>query len=533
MLSKLVRPWRRHIVAMEMLWSVYIPVVLFSLQPVHSHRNLQGLSCLNDFVSNVSCTWNSSPVGPGVDCWIIGVKKIWKKSVKHVSLMTRSCKVKQQGDSPPGCSFSFEQTRFGCSDVMPSIQMECNGMLVGNLTNHKPCNHIKMHPPSVLNISTNASETWISWTPGSPVSIYFLSFEFHVQIKQYQQKWKEASNLFMQEQAIRIPSSKVRGHCQLRVRVRPPENIYPNTHWSNWSPTRSWIGAADTIPASEDGVWPLHRTSWLMLGGMPLLALIAVLVTLLRVCSSRRLFKRKPVPNPSKYFHTLHSVHGGNLKKWLNPQSASESFFTAQTSDYISPVKVSDTWDPDPSASPSSSSTSTSALLHSHPGWPSAGSHASGLVYPSSSSSYFSNMGYFNSSCSNSSAPSHPSPAYFTYQDDLKLPPNSRDLHLRLATSTSSTYECLKKEPWSPDSGFGIQNEDEEEKEVERDVDAEREETCSDNHDLEEAVAASGSYAACPVADAMCRSSSMPVESCKTGYLSLKELQTTFSNKSI
>lgn len=46
-------------------------------------------------------------------------------------------------------------------------------------------------------------------------------------------------------------------------------------------------------------------------------------------------------------------------------------------------------------------------------------------------------------------------------------------------------------------------------------------------------IVSSGSYVSLPVGGAMCRSSSMPVEACKTGYLTLKELQTTYSNKSI
>lgn len=132
-------------------------------------------------------------------------------------------------------------------------------------------------------------------------------------------------------------------------------------------------------------------------------------------------------------------------------------------------------------------------------------------------------------------------------------------------------YESLKREPQSPDSGFGIGKEDEEEQEEKNVEDVEGEEvsddrpTCpllilplrlpsqlcppsspplppnalsppqvsSDGQLVDPPVAAaSGSYAAWPLAGAMCRSSSMPVEPCKTGYLTLKELQTTLSNKS-
>lgn len=172
-------------------------------------------------------------------------------------------------------------------------------------------------------------------------------------------------------------------------------------------------------------------------------------------------------------------------------------------------------------------------------------------------------MGYFLSSSSSSSARTDLIPAYFTYQDDFH---NNHNLPPSLCPSITTTpiYESLKREPQSPDSGFGIGKEDEEEKQERKVV--EGEEVSDDDQTSPPlilplhlppqlclpaspppppnalssptdsrlvdtpAAAAGGSYAAWP---AMCRSSSMPVEPCKTGYLTLKELQTTFSNKSI
>ncbi|XP_070703895.1 interleukin-2 receptor subunit beta [Pempheris klunzingeri] len=556
---------------MQILWSFYILVVLCSVDAAHSHEGSQGLSCVNDFINNVSCTWNSSLVAPGEDCWIFGVKKTWNH-MKLRSQIVRSCKLNQHQNSPPGCSLHFENQIFNSYDKMPNISMECNGTLVEILKEYHPVSHIKMHPPGVPNVSSTANVTWISWSPGSPITKHLTVFNFQVQIKNKGQTWKEARTLSTQERKLKINSWQLEGHCQVRVRVKPSEKY--TSHWSNWSPATSWVGETNMEVISQDQGWILDQTWLLMWGVMFSFGLIlVVMLVLYRSCTSRGLRKGKLVPNPSKYFYTLHSVHGGNLKTWLNPASASESFFMTRPCDHISTVEVCESWDVVPSTSPSSSS--TSALLHFR-SYPSPGSDTSGVAdnFSSSSSSCFSNMGYFMSSSSSSSARTEASPAYFTYQDDFHNLHTSHNLHPSLCPSLTISPKCdsLKREPQSPDSGFDTGKEDEKNKEDKKVADVEGEEVLDDlqsspllilplqlpsqicppsslppppndpclnqvSHDSHQVdtpvAAASGSYAAWPLAGAMCRSSSMPVEPCKTGYLTLKELQTTFSNKSI
>lgn len=170
-------------------------------------------------------------------------------------------------------------------------------------------------------------------------------------------------------------------------------------------------------------------------------------------------------------------------------------------------------------------------------------------------------MGYFTSASSGSSACTDPSAAYFAYQDDFHALNHRHHLHVAPCPSLTAppAYDLLKREPQSPDSGFGLEQEDEEDKDGRGlnvgggDVSTvfhSPPQLCppssapphprppvlpqnsSDSQQAEAPPPAGGSYAAWPVAG-MCRSSSMPVEPCKTGYLTLKELQTTFSNRSI
>ncbi|GAA6226021.1 interleukin-2 receptor subunit beta [Lates japonicus] len=552
-----------HIVVMAvvMLWPSYVLVVLFLVPAAHCQEESQGLYCVNDFVNNVSCTWNSTAVAPGVDCWIYGAKETWtyEGNKRVYIIITRGCKLKQHRTSPPGCSFVFDKEEFNCYDVMPNISVKCNGELLESLENYEPGFHIKMNPPGNPNVSITANETLISWSPGSSVSDFFASFDFQVELNQ---TWREVSILSLQEQQLPIPSWQLQGHCQVRVRVKPSDESTcgRSTHWSNWSPTTSWRAGKVEATTSRDQDWFLDQTSLAVWVVMLSFSLFVLLLIFYMSCAIKGRLKLKPVPNPSKYFPTLHSVHGGSLKKWLNP--ASESFFTAQPCDHISPVEVCESWDVVLSSSPSSSS--TSALLNFR-SYPSVGSDTSGIVNNSSSSSGFSNIGYFMSSSSSSIPQTDPAPAYFTYQDDFHIPHNGHNLHLSLCPSFTSSraYESLKREPQSPDSGFGI-GQEEEDRQYEEGMDVEGEEVsddhqnspllilplhlpswvcppssaplpphpptqiCSDSQEVDDApvAAACGSYAAWPVAGAMCRSSSMPVEPSKTGYLTLKELQT-------
>lgn len=181
-------------------------------------------------------------------------------------------------------------------------------------------------------------------------------------------------------------------------------------------------------------------------------------------------------------------------------------------------------------------------------------------------------MGYFLSSSSGVSARTNPNPAYFTYRDDFHTWHDSHNSPASLCGPfvTARRYESLKREPQSPDSGFGVEKEDEEEKNGEEEEyrnDCQTSpliiltlnlpnklclpssptppppsalapaEVSPDNPPVETPAADAGgaTYAAWPMAGSMERSSSMNVEpgKSKTGYLTLKELQTTFSNKSI
>ncbi|XP_039862093.1 interleukin-2 receptor subunit beta isoform X1 [Simochromis diagramma] len=603
--------------AMEVLLCSHLLIVIISVHAAHSHRLSHGLSCANDFYNNVSCTLNSSAVGPGADCWLSGVMTIWTHG--SPALYIQKCKLEQHENSLFGCSIVFENKTLNPFKRL-NFSVNCNGVLVEALINYRPVDCIIMNPPSAPNVSINGTDLYITWSPGEKISAYLSPLYFHIQTKTSDQDWTEARDFKTPDKELRLALSELKGHGDVRVRVKTEKSGY-NGHWSHWSPASSWkVNSSDNLgnntnsvngelgersayllsvlKASQFNFFIGNKCSWkkgciqsaslsrqqskgqlnmyicacsvcllsvsegfslsslvkMGLFGTVCFIIVVVLVVYKR-CNTRGLLEGKAVPNPSKYFQSLHSVHEGNLKKWLNPLSVSELFFTAQPIDQISPVEVCEDFDVVPSTSPSSSS--SSALLHFQ------NSDTSGIVNNSASSSIFSNRSYFTSSSSGGFACIDPTPAYFTYHDDF---------HLSFCPSLCGfpTYESLKREPQSPDSGFGIELEadNEEERYMEGGEQFLLDDhnipflilpvrfpphTCpafspptppsllvepqmsSDSHqeDTPMTAASDDSSSAWLVPGAMCRSSSMPVEPGKTGYLTLKELQATFSNKSI
>lgn len=209
------------------------------------------------------------------------------------------------------------------------------------------------------------------------------------------------------------------------------------------------------------------------------------------------------------------------FQAWLNP---AEAFFVTQPIEGISAVEVYD-----------AAAASVSPPSSVYPSAPMQ-SEASGS---SPSLSSFFNIGYFPSSSFSGSDPTVRSPASFTYPDGGDSGDAGVSGSLCSSFGNTRSYESLKREPQSPDSGFSFGKEDES-----KETESEGDQICpllglppqrppkpplpSPPHP------SSGDP---PVDSAeggsVCRSSSMNEQPCRTGYLTLKELHMTFSNKSI
>ncbi|XP_067089305.1 interleukin-2 receptor subunit beta [Osmerus mordax] len=553
---------------MEPLWNVCllllsIPPTPAPTPPPSPHTPPPGLSCVSDHVRNITCEWNSTGVARGEACRI---------QASGDGCVDKSCALEPLG-SPDA---ALQRCGFACTLKLNSamrlkfLRVKCGETLVTELINFKPSDHIKMNPPGVPLIVPSSNDTRVSWGPGAPLSTLIFGYNFQVQIKQEHQQWEDSLILTqsMLECSLTV-KMKEAGVYQVRVRVCP-DDLY-RAQWSDWSPTSSWRAEGDGRRTGGPDVKHLDWTSVVVpCVVVAVFTFIIVLVLVLCKTCAKKGKHHQHVPNPSRYFHALNSVHDGNFHNWLSPMFAAEAFLPALPCEDISLLEVAETVIPS-----TSTSTAAPALLYSGPDSPAqdwTGGESSGQ----SSSSCFSNISYFLSNY-----PTHlrveSCPVYFTYEEDPLHPlpwpsltrPDSYELLLRPGTTRTTRPGCWK-EPRSPDSGIseGSQIPSEDEESV-KDVG-----TVQFNHpppllvpplsrvaclmhqggppappglsqapsppgkpppnpEGDSSLALGGSYNAWPVDCTLARSSSMTTRPCGGGYLTIRELQTTYSKKSI
>lgn len=499
---------------------------------------------MNDFLTNISCVWWNSMDFSAQRCELQGVRK--EEPVARCELLP----LNSHSYSARGCALTFDMNFFFFDKII--LNVSCNGSLITTML-YKPARHIKTQPPD----RPTVNGTNIFWSRGVNFPNDIEKYEFQVQVKSGHDELELANQYSHGTHIVLDPDRLTIGQeYQARVRVKPVKPIdegHFRGEWSDWSPAVSWrseVGKSDTTTNAPPALPDESRT--ILIIGFYVLLIIAIIIIFLVIYKARKSIgllkpKNQHVPDPSKYFQPLHTVHGGNFLKWMGCQNSTGPFLNPQSCEDISPVEVSDIWDVpfrDPKAK-----MSTAGLLHSN--HVDSGLENSGTSHGSSSG--FSNMGYFYSKSHSGSMHLETCPVYFTYNPE-------EDLNLAFSSSSSS-YDCLQSPRFqeddlmSPDSGFDMPEQCEE--------DRDDEDVCNEDgnplvsfilslsRDSLGCVRTTESFPpmpiitprAEPVSSPSCTSTFEPVEGatvrpssliepCASGYLTLKDMQ-KYSNKSI
>ncbi|XP_039598720.1 interleukin-2 receptor subunit beta-like [Polypterus senegalus] len=340
------------------------------------------LDCFSDFQSTITCTWNNTQKSKHTQCYLSG---FWKSREN-----TRNCLLLplENDDTLRQCSLVFAEpteSSFTSASIF-KIQVHCENSTMAKILNFLPSKKVKMYSPIGVSVDDNGNASWAM--NRSLVSDHFKTLIYELQYKSKSDS-REKSKQIQDMTLMKLnPKDFVVGQLyEFRVRVKTSN--YPSS-WSDWSQVYEWkskVGRADQAVNNESTFNLVLFSIFAGTGFVFILIFLGV---------RSQSFCHLKVPDPSKYFDPLHSLHGGNFQKWLSPMFAPESFRIDKT-EAISPVEVF--------VKDTASLFKASSFLKLGDQWENSCQSSSG----------FSNMGYFFSKYP-SSYEIDSCPVYFSYE---------------------------------------------------------------------------------------------------------------------
>ncbi|XP_007908478.1 interleukin-2 receptor subunit beta [Callorhinchus milii] len=312
--------------------------ILMFLRISKGHDYINGTSqfcCTVDYISEMTCDWVERAAVTGDQCMVQAEDNMFANKCEAQSVLDAVLR-----GSSRSCSLSFSFFTIAQSfNVTLWCHKNGHKSLNGMIEMFEPSSNIKIPRPDIVaNMSTNDCQ--FSWTVPKTITDY-MALKSELRYKPKDGLWKD-SELLLIESVLRtsidlkhLKPSQVYV-AQIRVKTLEGRGIVYRSVWSQWSLEVEWETPGSTInDGNQMAVWGV-------------LSLISIVVTMILVFVNRymmpkRLKKLKwfSVPDPGKFFYDLNSIHGGNFQKWLGGRLTA-SFYTAEElGTEISPVEIS------------------------------------------------------------------------------------------------------------------------------------------------------------------------------------------------
>ncbi|XP_072889360.1 interleukin-2 receptor subunit beta-like [Hemitrygon akajei] len=295
------------------------------------------LKCLVDYEKLMTCCWsqNVSQGSSRCEVRVDEFKGNWKGFPKNCS---------RENAQERSCTISFKY--FAAAQKF-NITLLCNkdGLMKEAAKIHAfiPKDNVQLQPPFNLNVVNN-TDTMIklSWETKHE-DLFHDKMEFEIRYKLETEPWKNAKRYPIQqnEREIQIGLSSLKADssyvAQIRVRILDTKNY--KSIWSKWSQTLKWK-TQESKPAAAKFSGDL----WIALSLSGILFTIAIL--LIGQLCMRRSRKKPPrwlsIPDPGKFFYELNSTYGGNFQKWIGTKFPASFSSTEELGTEISSVEISE-----------------------------------------------------------------------------------------------------------------------------------------------------------------------------------------------
>ncbi|XP_072127606.1 interleukin-2 receptor subunit beta-like [Mobula birostris] len=295
------------------------------------------LKCLVDYNNLMTCCWSQN-VSQGSSQCEVRVDE-FKQNEKG---FPKNCNPENAQER--SCTITFKY--FAAAQKF-NITLLCNrdGWKIEAAKIHAfvPKYNIQLQPPSNLNVVNN-TDTMIELSWQTKHELLFADkMEFEIRYKLETEPWKNAKKHLIQqnERRVQIDLSNLKADSsyvtQIRVRILDSKNY--KSIWSKWSQALKW-----KTQKSKTATGKFTGDLWiaLLLSGI----LFAVAILLIGQLVIRRSRKKTPrwlsVPDPGKFFYELNSTYGGNFQKWIGTKFPASFSSTEELGTEISSVEISE-----------------------------------------------------------------------------------------------------------------------------------------------------------------------------------------------
>ncbi|XP_074082960.1 interleukin-2 receptor subunit beta [Macrotis lagotis] len=295
------------------------------------------LTCFYNSRANISCTWNPKPTPKVEQCHMYG------KSNQRPQ--NRSCELLRVEPTLWTCDLILGEINSQPLTVADYLVMTVSCLMGGQrMVIHeefRPFSNIRLMAPSNLYLIQQEHDYNVTWEV--PVCSHYLEgylvFEARYQVQG--NTWEKATVLSIKQDQRWINIEKLAPGTKYELQVRgKPEKTGVKAFWSPWSQTLLF----QTKPQVFIFKWLMH----LIMGLCGTVSISLMLLLVLKWYPQKWLKKvlKCHIPDPSKFFSSLSTEHGGDFQKWLSSPFPTASFTTNILAPEISPLEVLQKEDP-------------------------------------------------------------------------------------------------------------------------------------------------------------------------------------------